>query len=50
MLGNDFVATTLVNLLEDTINIERETPRLVQRLQSIVPSKKKREPIVESFD
>jgi len=44
------IASTLVNLLEDTINIERETPRLVQRLQSLVPGKKKREPIVESFD
>ena len=44
------LATTLVNLLEDTVNNERETPRLVQRLQSLVPGKKKREPIVESFD
>ena len=43
-------ASTLVNLLEDTINIERETPRLVQRLQRLAPGKKKREPIVESFD
>ncbi len=43
-------ASTLVNLLEDTINIERETPRLVQRLSSLRPGKKKREPIVESFD
>ncbi len=45
------LATTLVNLLEDTINIERETPRLVRRLQSLAPGKKKREPIiVESFE
>ena len=44
------LASTLVNLLEDTINIERETPRLVRRLQSFLPGKKKREPIVESFD
>lgn len=44
------VASTLVNLLEDTINIERETPRLVQRLGSLRPGKSKREPIVESFD
>ncbi len=44
------IASTLVNLLEDTINIERETPRLVQRLQGLVPGKQKREPIVESFD
>jgi len=45
------LATTLVNLIEDTVNIERETPRLILRLQSLWPGKKKkREPIVESFD
>ena len=44
------LATTLVNLLEDTINIERKTPRLVQRLQALIPGKKKRELIVESFE
>lgn len=44
------LATTVVNLIEDTVNIERETPRLIQRLGSLVPGKKKREPIVESFD
>ena len=44
------VASTLVNLLEDTVNIERETPRLIQGLQGLVPGKTKREPIVESFD
>ena len=44
------VASTLVNLLEDTINIERETPRLVQQLQALRPGKTKREPVVESFD
>ncbi len=44
------IASTLVNLLEDTINFERETPRLVKRLQGLVPGKQKREPIVESFD
>ncbi len=44
------LATTLVNLIEDTVNIERETPRLIQRLGLLVPGKKKREPIVESFD
>ena len=44
------LATSLVNLIEDTINIERETPRLILRLQSLWPGKKKREPIVESFD
>ena len=44
------LATTLVNLLEDTINIDRETPRLVRRLASIIPGKRKRQPVVESFD
>ncbi len=44
------LATTLVNLLEDTINIERETPPLVQRLSALRPGKKKREYIAESFD
>ena len=44
------IASTLVNLLEDTINIERETPRLVQRLQSLLPGKRKRAPSVESYD
>ena len=44
------LATTVVTLIEDTVNIERETPRLIQRLSSLVPGKKKREPIVESFD
>ena len=44
------VASTLVNLLEDTINIERETPPLIQRLRDLRPSKHKREHIAESFD
>ncbi len=44
------MATTVVNLIEDTVNIERETPRLIRRLSSLVPGKKKREPVVESFD
>ncbi len=44
------LATTLVNMLEDTVNFERETPRLIQRLQSLAPGKKKREHIAESFD
>ena len=35
------LATTLVNLLEDTVNIERETPRLVQRLQSLDTGQKR---------
>ena len=44
------LATTIVNLIEDTVNIERETPRLIQRLTAIIPGKKKRKHIVESFD
>ncbi len=44
------LATTMVNLLEDTVNNERETPRLVRRLQALAPGKKKRELAVESFD
>ena len=44
------LATTLVNLLEDTININRETPRVVQRIQALVPGKRKREHIPESWD
>lgn len=35
-------ASTLVNLLEDTINIERETPRLVQRLRALLPAGKQK--------
>ncbi len=44
------IASTLVNLLEDTINIDRETPRLVKQLQRLMPGKTKREPVVESFE
>ncbi len=44
------LATTLVNMLEDTVNNERETPRLVQRLGRLLPSRRKRKVIVESFD
>ncbi len=43
-------ASTFVNLLEDTINISRETPRIIQRLGALRPGKKKREHISESFD
>ena len=43
-------ASTLVNLLEDTININRETPRIVRRINALLPGKRKREPIPESFD
>ncbi len=43
-------ASTFVNLLEDTINISRETPRIIQRLSALRPGKKKREHISESFD
>ena len=44
------LATTLVNLLEDTVNIERETPRIVQRVGALVPGRRKRKVIPESFD
>lgn len=44
------LATTLVNMLEDTVNFERQTPRIVQRLGSLLPGKKKREAVAESFD
>ncbi len=44
------IAQTCVNLLEDTININRETPRIVQRMSALRPGKPKRKPIVESFD
>lgn len=44
------LATTLVNLLEDTININRQTPRIVQRINTLIPGKRKREHIPESFD
>ena len=36
------IASSLVNILEDTINTERETPRIVQGLRSLRPGKKKR--------
>ncbi|MXV94111.1 MAG: amino acid ABC transporter permease [Chloroflexi bacterium] len=44
------LATTLVNMLEDTVNIERETPRLVQRLGNLRPRRRKRKVIAERFD
>ncbi len=44
------LATTLVNMLEDTVNIERETPRLVRRLQELLPGRQKRKVIAETFD
>ncbi len=44
------IASTLVNLLEDTININRETPRFIQRLSELRGGKRKRKAIVESFD
>ncbi len=44
------IASTIVNLLEDTININRETPRFIQRLGGLRRGKAKRKPIIESFD
>lgn len=44
------IASTIVNLLEDTININRETPRFIQRLGGLRGGKAKRKPIIESFD
>lgn len=44
------IASTIVNLLEDTISINRETPRVIQRLGALRRGKAKRKPIIESFD
>ena len=44
------IASTIVNLLEDTISINRETPRVIQRLGGLRRGKAKRKPIIESFD
>ena len=44
------IASTLVNLLEDTISINRETPPWIRRLGALRRGKSKRKPIVESFD
>lgn len=44
------IASTLVNLLEDTISINRETPPWIRRLGALRRGKTKRKPIVESFD
>ena len=44
------IASTIVNLLEDTISINRETPRVIQRLGGLRRGKSKRKPIIESFD
>ena len=44
------IASTIVNLLEDTISINRETPRFIQRLGGLRRGKAKRKPIIESFD
>ena len=43
------IASTLVNILEDTINVNRETPRFIQRLSEIMgrPQRKQK---TESFD
>ena len=42
------IASTIVNLLEDTISINRETPRFIRRLGGLRGAKRK--PIIESFD
>lgn len=42
------IASTVVNLLEDTINVNRETPRFIVRLDEIFGGKEK--PKNESFD
>lgn len=44
------IASTIVNLLEDTISINRETPRFIRRLGELRGGKVKRKPIIESFD
>ena len=44
------IASTLVNLLEDTISINRETPRWIQRLGTLRGGKAKRQSTAESFD
>lgn len=41
------IASTLVNLLEDTINVNRETPRFIQRLNELRGREKQK---IESFD
>jgi polar amino acid transport system permease protein len=43
------IASTIVNLLEDTINVNRETPKFVERLSEL-RGKQKRKPKTESFD
>ena len=43
-------ASTIVNLLEDTVSAHRETPRFIQRLKQLRGGKSKRKQIVESFD
>jgi len=44
------IASTIVNLLEDTINVNRETPKFVQRLNELFGTNGKRKREVESFD
>lgn len=44
------MASTMVNLLEDTISINRETPRWIQRLGTLRGGKAKRQSTAESFD
>jgi len=44
------IASTLVNLLEDTININRETPGFIRRLSELRGGRGKRKITAESFD
>lgn len=44
------IASTVVNLLEDTINVERETPKFIERLQELFGSNGKQKRKTESFD
>lgn len=44
------IASTIVNLLEDTINVNRDTPKFVQQLNELFGGNGKRKREVESFD
>ena len=41
------IASTLVNILEDTINVNRETPKFIQRINELMGKEKAK---VETFD
>lgn len=44
------IASTIVNILEDTINVNRETPKFIQRLNRLLGRDGKRKREIESFD